>query len=80
MVNYGLTMCADSILSCNSPAVNHLGDVLEIADALTGLFNDSGALVLLGFRMFGGPRLTSTPERGRSPLRARITSEDEVCN
>src|SRR5580700_9811324 len=34
----------------------HLGDAFEIADVLTGLFNDSGAVVLLEFLMSGDHR------------------------
>jgi hypothetical protein len=58
----------------------HLRDVLEIAEVLTRLFIDSGAVVLLGFLVSGDLRLTSTPERGRNPLRAHVTREDETRN
>src|ERR1700722_20544195 len=34
----------------------HLGDAFEIADVLTGLFDYSGAVVLLGFLMSGDHR------------------------
>src|SRR5580704_10014262 len=35
---------------------HHLGDAFEIADVLTGFFDDSGAVVLLGFLMSGDHR------------------------